>query len=163
MIFLKLSLGMFFLRLLVDKWQRRIVYAVMVTSTVIGFGYWWYAVFQCGLPNGGEEAFWEKRLAGKCASSKALVDGTGYVHGGVMVITDITLTILPVSMLRRSLMPWREKLVVGGILTLACMQVFPLPLMPVKPANHAPQGLHSLHRPSILGPRHRNRDPRLLE
>jgi hypothetical protein len=120
MILLKLSLGIFFLRILVDKWQRMIVYLVVTLSSAFGIGYFFYAVFQCGIPNSGGFTFWEKKIEGRCYSSAQTV-GPGDTHAVISTITDITLACLPITMLRKSRLPRREKLVVGGILAFAAV------------------------------------------
>jgi hypothetical protein len=120
MVFLKISLGIFFLRILVERWQRRVVYLVVGLSCFFGFGYFWYAVFQCGVPNQGNK-FWEKKIAKECSSTRAQVLGTGYAHAALTAMTDLSMALLPIPMLRRARITYKEKLVVGGILALAAV------------------------------------------
>jgi hypothetical protein len=121
MIFSKISLGLFFLRILVERWQKRILYGIIGLSTAVGIGYFFYAVFACGNPDSGER-YWERKIAHQCTGgSLALVDGIGFTHGIVMALTDITLASLPIPVIRRSKMARREKMVIYGILVLAAL------------------------------------------
>jgi hypothetical protein len=117
-IFLKVSLGIFFLRILVDRWQRVTVYIIVTFASLVGFAYFWYAVFQCGAPN---DSYWEKRLNNHCAETPPLILGMGYLHAVVTAFTDIALALVPVPVIIRSQISFREKLVVFCILTMALM------------------------------------------
>jgi hypothetical protein len=119
MIFLKISLGIFFLRILVEKWQRATVYWVVGISTLFNFGYFWFVAFQCGVPNSGAE-FWEKKITRQCASS-GMILGFGYTQAGLSFLTDVCLAALPIPVLMRARIRKREKWVVGGILIMAAM------------------------------------------
>jgi hypothetical protein len=121
MVFLKISLGIFFLRILIDRWQRRIIYTLVIISTLFGVAYFWYAVFQCGVPNLGK-AFWEKRLENECTYGNGLI-GIGYAHAGLMAVTDLTMAVLPIPILKRARISLREKIVVASILVLAALYV----------------------------------------
>jgi hypothetical protein len=117
-IFFKLSLGMFFLRILVERWQRRAVYIILFFASLVGFGYFWYAVFQCGVP---DDSYWEKRLNNECSESPRLILAIGYLHAVVNAFTDIALALLPIPVILRSKMSFRDKCVVSGIFTMATM------------------------------------------
>jgi hypothetical protein len=116
-LFFKISLAIFYLRLLVEPWRRRVVYFVVGFATLVGFGYFVYAVFQCGVPDGD---FWEKRITGQCkGDTKPKVMGAAYFHAAVVAITDITLVSVPIPVVLRAKITVHEKYVVGGILTMA--------------------------------------------
>ena len=93
MIALKLSLGAFFLRILVGPIQRGAVWGILCLTTLIGTGYFFFAVFQCGVPNG--KTFWERKLAGQCVSQGGCL-AFGYVHAIIGAITDLLLSLLPI-------------------------------------------------------------------
>jgi hypothetical protein len=119
MIFLKISLGIFFLRILIERWQRATVYILVGISTTFNFGYFWFVAFQCGVPSSASE-FWERRLSGQCASSKWIL-GLGYSQAGVSFLTDVGLALLPIPVLMRARIANREKWVIGGLLLMAAL------------------------------------------
>ncbi|KAI1548614.1 hypothetical protein PtrSN001C_002005 [Pyrenophora tritici-repentis] len=105
---LKVSLGLFFLRVLTKKWQKLIFHIALVISTIYGFLYVFVALFQCGDPT---------RLADNllhpsspnCLPSAFLMC-TGYVYGIINVIADWTFVLLPVSVLMDSDLDRRSKI-----------------------------------------------------
>jgi hypothetical protein len=116
MLFLKLSLGAFFLRIVVSTTQRRIIYTAIVISTIINFYIICMATFACGNP----KWFLAKYVTGKCVSRKVLVF-SGFLQASINTLTDLTFATIPFLLLRGSRLPTRVKLYVGGILILATM------------------------------------------
>jgi len=119
MIFLKLSLGVFFLRILISHRQRYIVYIAMVLSLVVNLLDTFWNIFSCGNPT----LYFAHRLSGKCASN-ALGMAESYVQTVANTGTDLTLACMPFFLLRGSIMPTSTKLSVGFILILATMCVY---------------------------------------
>jgi hypothetical protein len=119
MICFKISLALFFLRILIERWQHRVVYAVVTLSTLVGVGYFWYAIFECGVPN---DDYWEKLITHQCkGATDKLILGIGDLHAAVNAFTDIVLISLPIPVIIRAKLALREKIVVTGILLLAAM------------------------------------------
>jgi hypothetical protein len=123
MMFVKLSLGLFFLRIVVETWQRKVVYIMVASSWVVGIAYFWYAIFQCGIPNGNGIAEWETRLNDQCGSPTSVVLGVSYAHAIVNMLTDISLVLIPIPTLRTTRISYKEKLVVMGIFAVAVWYV----------------------------------------
>jgi hypothetical protein len=121
MIFLKLSLGIFFLRIMVDRIQRRIIYAVVSLSVSFGVFYFFFIIFQCGAPIQGS-TFWERFIGRRCVSDMAVL-AMGYTHALINALTDATLAILPIGLVRRAKLHPHQKLIVGGILIIGAMYV----------------------------------------
>jgi hypothetical protein len=117
MMLLKLSLALFFYRLLREKWQKRMITAIVAIFTVFSFAYFWFTVFQCGTPNSG---FWFKRYLGECVSSSSIL-GFGYSHGIISALTDIILAAMPIPMIKNARIPRKEKVIVIGIVALAAV------------------------------------------
>ena len=117
MMVLKLSLAFFFFRLVIDKWQQRVVYAIAVLCIVFGFAYFCLAVFQCGIPGKGGP-FWYKKITNQCVSQAPIV-GFGYTHAAISAGTDFILSAMPILMVRNSKLSLREKAIVCVILILA--------------------------------------------
>jgi hypothetical protein len=114
MLFLKLGLGVFFLRILQTPWQRYIVYGVMVLSSTINFFCSFWAIFVCGNP----AHYFTNIMTGKCVAQGPW-QAIGYLQSATNMATDITLAIMPIPMLWGSKLSFRKKLGVALILMLA--------------------------------------------
>jgi hypothetical protein len=119
MILLKISLGIFYLRIMVDKTSRRIIYCVVSASGGFGVLYFFFIVFQCGAPIPGP-TFWERFISKQCAPNAAVL-AMGYTHAIITALTDLTFAILPVKMVWNSKMNVRHKFLVGTILTIGAV------------------------------------------
>jgi hypothetical protein len=119
MLFLKLSLCAFFLRILISRLQRSLVYVIIAISTIINLieGIW--INFMCGVPDG---KFVPKILAHQCAPRKTQA-GIAYSQATVNTFTDVALATIPVWLLWRMQMKIWTKVSVGGILILATRYV----------------------------------------
>jgi rhodopsin domain-containing protein len=116
---LKFSLAAFYLRIMVKRWQKQAVYAVVGLATIIGLIYFLFAIFQCGVPGKGLP-FWEKKLMHLC-NDKASTLGFGYTHAILTAGTDISLAVLPIPLIWRAQIPRKEKAIVAGILGVGAM------------------------------------------
>lgn len=121
LISLKISLGIFFLRIMVDKYQKRLIWGVMISSTLVGIMLCFTAIFQCGFPV-KSEVYWQRRIADNCLSKPAIL-GFNYTHGLVNIVTDILLCLSPIPIIRMARLYSREKLVIYGIFIIATMLV----------------------------------------
>jgi hypothetical protein len=102
---------------MVEKWQKTTCYILMTASTLVGVGYFMFAIFQCGRP-GAATAFWEKKMMGQCVKPNE-IRAAGYLHAIVNALTDICMALLPIPMISKSRLKRREKHTVYGILGLA--------------------------------------------
>jgi hypothetical protein len=100
-------------------WQRRTVYVILGVTTFFSLGYSGWGVFQCGVPGQGP-VFWEKKVAGQC-NKPAVNAAVGYIHGIINAMTDIAMSLLPISMIRNSNLRQKEKRNVYLILLLAAV------------------------------------------
>jgi hypothetical protein len=116
---LKISLAIFFLRIMIKPWQRRTVYVAVTLSTLFNIAYFFFAIFQCGYPSSAS-VFVIRRLTGGCVSSIQIL-GVSYTHAAVTMATDLTFAALPISILRGSSMKKREKWIIGFILILGAV------------------------------------------
>jgi hypothetical protein len=112
-LFLKVSLGLFFLRVIIKKWLRKIVYATIIISTVINIYHCFFIVFSCGNP----KFYLEHTLTKKCVR-KSVVVGLAYEQATVTTLTDWIFALLPIPLLWNATMDRRSKLSVGLILSL---------------------------------------------
>jgi hypothetical protein len=121
MMFIKLSLGVFFLRILIERWQRLVVIIMVTVSSVVGFAYFWYILFQCGVPNAGGLTLWEKRLAQECNVNTLSTYTSGYFHNGIQVLTDVSLLLVPVPTILGMQISRKEKVIVLIIFAIAVL------------------------------------------
>jgi hypothetical protein len=119
MMLIKLALGMFFLRIVIDQRQRQLIIFMISLSWVIGVAYFLFAVFQCGIPNGNGVAEWLTRISGQCISNPSVVEGISYTQTILNIVTDISFLLIPIPTLRESKLPHREKMIVIGIFAVA--------------------------------------------
>ncbi|KAF1980290.1 hypothetical protein BU23DRAFT_625473 [Bimuria novae-zelandiae CBS 107.79] len=117
--FLKISLGLFFLRILTKPWQMRLFEAILVISAAYGLFYFFATVFVCGDPTK-----LGANLLGNSAKHCAptwFVLGTGYIYGIVNVLADWAFTLIPIIILIDSTMDRREKISVGIVIAFAAV------------------------------------------
>lgn len=119
MIAFKLSLAIFFLRILITQWQRYLIIGAVTTSTIFGVAYLFFAVFQCGWYT-NVDVLILRMVAGKCAP-KSVGLGMNYTYATLGTISDWTCGLIPILILRGSNMPRKTKIIVCGLLAFAAM------------------------------------------
>lgn len=115
--FLKISLGLFFLRLLTQRWQRHIFYTILYISAIYGFFYFLVTIFQCGNPSKLADTLLGSK---KCAPNWFILS-TGYLYGIVNIVADWTFTLIPIVILLDSDMDRRSKISVGIVMGFAAI------------------------------------------
>ncbi|ORY13369.1 hypothetical protein BCR34DRAFT_267352 [Clohesyomyces aquaticus] len=115
---LKISLGLFFLRVLTKPWQKRIFQTLIWVSALYGIFYMFIAIFQCGLPGQVLSSILKGRL--KCLPTKFLF-ATGYLYGIICVVADWTFVLIPIFILVESDMDRRSKISVSIIMVLGAV------------------------------------------
>jgi hypothetical protein len=119
---LKISIGVFFLRIVQSNSQRIIIYTAMACSSLFSIAMFLFAVFQCGIYHGPLQ-FILRKLTNQCASESTAL-AMVYTHAVVTMITDWTFLILPIWLLRRSVLSLRDKWIVGLFLAFASLSGF---------------------------------------
>lgn len=115
---LKLSVGLFYLRLSVEKLQKAVVWFLMGLSTVLSIVLFFIQVFQCGVPDNMIEFVIKKTTERGCISSQ-VVRSLTYTHAAITAFTDWAFVILPFFILRKSNMQSKEKIIVGILMAFA--------------------------------------------
>lgn len=122
---LKVSLAIFFLRVVVAKWQ---VWTICSTTTIFalfGFSFFFVSIFQCGNPS----HFLEHSLQGRCLPTD-VVGPMVYLHGALNAATDWVFAIIPIFVLWKAKMPIQTKISAGFVLLLgtasSCVSVYRL-------------------------------------
>jgi hypothetical protein len=120
MVFLKISLGIFFHRALVRRWHKWVIYVTVTVSTVFGIAYFFFSIFQCGLFRTVMEFGMRKLTNEGCVSPTAALT-MGYVGSMIATLTDFIFAALPILVLKHTKMEMREKVTVFFILAFAAM------------------------------------------
>ncbi|KAF2469882.1 uncharacterized protein BDR25DRAFT_189384, partial [Lindgomyces ingoldianus] len=115
---LKISLGLFFLRVLTKRWQRRIFHTILWVSACYGFFYVFIAIFQCGPPAQLLPSLMKGSL--KCLPTGFLLF-TGYLYGIICVVADWIFVLIPIFVLIESDMDSRSKVSVSIIMALGAV------------------------------------------
>jgi hypothetical protein len=113
---LKISLAIFFLRIVVQTWQRRVIWIVTAIYTVYAIAFAFVAVFQCGIPTN----FLIKEAVGICIHDDVL-QPLNYVHASLNAISDWTLACLPIFVLWNAQMPRSAKITAGFLLSIGAV------------------------------------------
>jgi len=116
---LKISLGIFLLRITVKRWQQYTIHAAMAISTLFGVAFFFFAIFQCGSFKDGH-TFMIRKVSGRCLS-KRIVLGMSYAHAGIVAATDLLFALLPIALLKDVEIKRKEKIVVGLILSFGAL------------------------------------------
>ncbi|OSS48735.1 hypothetical protein B5807_06876 [Epicoccum nigrum] len=114
---LKISLGLFFLRVLTKRWQTITFHSILGISAVYGLFYTLTTLFVCGNP---------ARLADSHVGSRkclpvGFILSTGYIYGAINVIADWTFVLIPIAILMESDLCRRSKISVSIIMGLGAI------------------------------------------
>ncbi|KAF2168181.1 hypothetical protein M409DRAFT_53484 [Zasmidium cellare ATCC 36951] len=115
MVFLKISLGIFYLRFVIRTWEKYAVYSTIIISTAYGVFLFFIALLNCGNPS----KYLENELKGICMPNNAIypIQLAGAL---VNACTDWVLAIMPIYILVKGTMPLRVKISAGVVLLLGC-------------------------------------------
>ena len=116
-IIFKLSLAIFFLRVVNQKWQRQVILGSVIIYTLFGVSWLFVAVFQCGSP----ALYVQNEEAGKCLPFETVLRPLNYIHGILNAVTDWIFAIIPIFVVRSAQMPKQAKITVCTILALGVL------------------------------------------
>ncbi|EOA85462.1 hypothetical protein ACJQWK_06605 [Exserohilum turcicum] len=117
--FLKVSLGLFFLRVLTKRWQRLLFYAILTIGVVYGLLYFFVALFQCGNPAHIADNLYAS-TADQCLP-EAIHLTAGYIYGIINILADWTFVLIPISVLVDSDLDRRSKISVSIVMGLGAV------------------------------------------
>ncbi|KAI4730665.1 hypothetical protein E4T49_01604 [Aureobasidium sp. EXF-10728] len=115
-ILFKISLAIFFLRIVVLKWQRRLIYISTGIYTLYSVVFIFVVTFRCGNPPDMLVNAWK----GKCISNGAIMPLV-YISGTLNAAADVVFATLPVIILWNTHMPRRAKISAGVLLSMGCL------------------------------------------
>ncbi|KAI0098555.1 hypothetical protein GGR51DRAFT_538178 [Nemania sp. FL0031] len=129
MIFAKISIALFLLRITVHRAQRWIIYIITALTCIAGLTLVFIVAFQCK----PLARAWDGDIPGSCISVQAIPIST-YTYSALAVVTDLTFTILPIFIVWHLQMNKRTKLALVPIFSLALLAslavVIRIPLIP---------------------------------
>lgn len=117
MVILKISLGIFYLRIVVSRWQRITVYTAVAIATIYGTYYFFAVLFACGLPAN----FLTNAFRHNCVGTPEGRFAINLTAGIINAFSDFALAILPISLIRKACMPVPAKISAGMVLLLGCV------------------------------------------
>ncbi|KAF1954760.1 hypothetical protein CC80DRAFT_115359 [Byssothecium circinans] len=112
---LKISLAIFFMRIVVEQWHRALVYTTVAICAISSISAFFYAIFRCG-PDVAHYA--SLQLQNACMS-RTVDRFFAYQQAAFAFLTDCVFVVLPVIFLWNANMERRSKVLVGLILSLA--------------------------------------------
>lgn len=113
---LKLSLAIFFLRVIPHGWQRKVLYIATAIYTAYGTAFTFIIIFQCGNPHD----FFINEAQGKCIPD-TILQPLYYTAGAMNALTDWIFSILPVTVLWSAAIPRSTKISAGCLLGLGSL------------------------------------------
>lgn len=116
MVILKISLAIFYLRIVVARWQKLTIYATVGIATIFGTYYFFAVLFECGMP----ADFLYKALHNECSGSKQTRFAINMTAGVINAVTDFILAALPLTLIRKAAVPLPAKVSAGLILLVGC-------------------------------------------
>jgi hypothetical protein len=114
---LKISLGIFFLRIMTHTWHRYVIYLMMMLSTLYSSGYFFFSLFQCGVFS-NIEVFAVRRFTGDHCVTGEQALAVSYGHAAVTASTDWAFAIIALIVIFRLKIKKRDKAIVGLVLCL---------------------------------------------
>lgn len=117
MMVLKISLGIFFARIVIKRWHFLLIYITVGVTIFSSAAAFFYSLFRCG-PNIDDYVI--QQLTGKCMP-RYLDRFMAYQQAAFVTLTDLVFVMLPVSILWNSNMSRRSKISAGAILGLATL------------------------------------------
>ncbi|KAK9418564.1 putative Integral membrane protein [Seiridium unicorne] len=95
MIFARLSIGIFFLRLTVKLLQRYLIYFIMVSTVAFGLIFMGVAIGECTPPS----YFWDKTIEGWCMDTRIIV-ALMYLYSSSSLFSDVAFAIFPIFLMK---------------------------------------------------------------
>ncbi|KAK5654747.1 hypothetical protein OQA88_7072 [Cercophora sp. LCS_1] len=117
MIFVKLSIGWFLLRITLNTVHRWIIYLASVITCTSCLTFFFLAVFQCSPIS----YFWDKHTqTGACINMSILV-GLAYLYSAFSIISDFTFALLPAWIVTHLNMKRNAKYALIGLMGMGCV------------------------------------------
>lgn len=114
---LKISLGVFFARIVVKAWHLWTIYVNVALTIVSSTASFFYVLLRCGA---NLDIYVYKQLQNQC-TPRGLDRFFAYQQAAVTTLTDCVFAVLPIFILWNASMNKRSKISVGLVLSLAAL------------------------------------------
>ncbi|OJD34568.1 uncharacterized protein BKCO1_22000102 [Diplodia corticola] len=108
----KLSLGIFFLRIVIKPWQRAMVYVVMILIALTSIFFFFFLIFLCGNP----KDYLIRYVYDQCAP-RHVQSALAYLSASIGAAADWVYALIPIQIVAQANMDMRSKLSVFFILS----------------------------------------------
>lgn len=116
MIASKISIGVFLLRITIQRVHIYTIYVAMALSVITGLVFFFVTVFQCRPIS----YFWDQEQAGSCISVDIII-GLTYLYSSLNIIADFTFALLPCFIVKDLQMDRKLKIALMPLLGMGCM------------------------------------------
>ncbi|POS75381.1 hypothetical protein DHEL01_v206217 [Diaporthe helianthi] len=116
MIFSKMSIGIFLLRIIVQRIQVWFIYMALTINVLTGMVFFFVTTLQCQPVS----FFWNKDQPGKCIQIDIII-GLTYLYSSLNIICDFTFALLPIFIVRKLNMKRRMKVAIIPLLSMGCI------------------------------------------
>lgn len=116
MIFSKLSIGLFLLRIVASRLHARIAYFAMGLGVLIGLVFFFATLLQCQPVS----YFWNEDQSGHCIPMDVLVFLT-FLYSALNIICDFTFALLPMVIVTGLNMNKKTKVALAPLLSMGCI------------------------------------------
>lgn len=116
MIFSKISIGIFLLRIIVEKIHLYLIYIALFINVLSGLAFFLVTLLQCHPVS----YFWNKSQDGACISVSIIVALT-YVYSSFNIICDFIFALLPIVIVQGLNMNRKVKIAIIPLLGMGCI------------------------------------------
>ncbi|KAI3398338.1 hypothetical protein diail_9430 [Diaporthe ilicicola] len=116
MIFSKISIGIFLLRIIVERIQIWFIYIALAINVMTGLVFFFVTTLQCHPVS----YFWHKEQDGTCIPIGIIIALT-YLYSSLNIICDFTFALLPIFIVRKLNMKRRMKIAIVPLLSMGCI------------------------------------------
>lgn len=113
---LKLSLAFFFLRFVLERWHRMLIYGILIIYIMDNISSIFLVLFWCSNPT----EYAAKALSGQCTGNNTALNAANILQGVLNALTDWMFAIIPtVVVFRTTMLSRREKTIIASIFAFA--------------------------------------------
>ncbi|KKY39707.1 putative integral membrane protein [Diaporthe ampelina] len=116
MIFSKISIAIFLLRIIVERIQVWFIYGALAINVMTGLVFFFVTTLQCQPIS----YFWHKEQPGTCVPIGIIIALT-YLYSSLNIICDFTFALLPIFIVRKLNMKRRMKVAIMPLLSMGCI------------------------------------------
>lgn len=116
MIFSKISIGIFLLRIIVEKLHLWLIYVALFINVLSGLAFFLVTLLQCHPVS----YFWNKAQDGACINVSIIIALT-YLYSSLNIICDFTFALLPIVIVQGLNMNRKLKIAIIPLLSMGCI------------------------------------------